>query len=203
MSNSHVKYLPDYKEYEQVLHWLETNDTGEMPEKFAQWLEIWRVADNLIAKGTMRLETVAKMLTKEFPELTLKTAWSHVTNAMNYYNSTANISKDTRRRYVTRLIEKVIAILYEQLPKNPRLSKEIAALIREIAEIEGLKDHSTPVDPNLFQQNIIVFDIDATKHGFPEVPDDEVKKMFKKWIKKGTITEAEFEIINDEYTGTR
>jgi len=201
MNNPNLKYLPEYLEYEQVLHWLQTNDASEMPEKFARWIEIWRKADNLIAKGTLRLETVAKMLTVEFPDLTMKTAWRHVTNAMNYYNSTANISKDTRRRYVTRIIEKVIAILYSQLPKNQKLSKEIAMLIREMAEIEGLKDHSVPVDPKLFQQNIIVFDMDPKKHGFPEVTDAEVKKMFDKWAKNDIITEAEYEELKNEYDG--
>ena len=198
------KYNPAYQEYEQVLHWLETNEAGDdMPPKFAKWLEIWRKADNLIAKGTMRLETVAKMLMQEFPDLTMKTAWRHVTNAMNYYNSTSNISKDTRRRYVTRLIEKVIATLYEQLPKNPKLGRDIAMLIREIAEIEGLKDFSDPVDPKLFQQNIIVFDINAQKHGYPEVSETKVLKMLDEWTKKEIISPSEKEILQKEYAGTR
>lgn len=195
--------MPEYQDYELVLHWLQSNETDKMPEKYAQWLEIWRKADNLIAKGTVKLETVAKILTQEFPHLTIKSAWRHVTNAMNYYNSTSNISKDTRRRYVTRLIEKVIAILYEQLPRNPKLAKEIASLIREIAEIEGLKDHSTPIDPQLFQQNIIVFDMDPQKHGFEEVSDKKVLKMFDEWVKKEIITDVEFETLKNEYSSTR
>ena len=201
---NNLKHTIAFQEYEEVLHWLETNEAGEtMPPKFARWLEIWRIADNLIAKGTLRLETVAKMLIQEFPELTLKTAWRHVTNAMNYYNSVSNISKDTRRRYVTRLIEKVIAILYEQLPKKPTLGREITGLIREMAEIEGLKDHSVPVDPKLFQQNVIIFDIDPEKHGFPKISDAEVNKMFSNWIENETVTEAEAEKLKAEYAGTR
>lgn len=196
MTKANLKYNPAYQEYEQVLHWIKTNEAGEgMPEKYAEWLRIWRIADNLIAKGTMRLETVAKMLMQEFPGLTLSTAWRHVTNAMNYYNSVSNISKDTRRRYVTRGIEKVIAILYEQLPLNPKLAREITMLYREMAEIEGLKDHSVTVDPDLFKKHVIVFSSDPEVVGMKRTTEKQLNDLFSSFIQRNIINEEEREVL--------
>lgn len=202
-TKAELRTVPKYREYEQVIEWFHKNDVdSELPAEFRRWLKLWKFADNLVCQGHLSLEAVAKMMVKNFPEekLTLKTAWKHVTNAVNYYNSSQNLSKDTHRRIAARHLDDMIAVLWEAMPTNPvGISKMIQSAIKEKAEILDLKNHNDKEDEGAGSgETYIVFDTDHQKHGFPNISDKQLEEMFKEWIEEEIVDEEEANLLRQE-----
>jgi len=203
ISKAELRTIPQYREYEQVLEWFHSNDMSEdLPDQYKRWLKLWRFADNLVCQGHLGLEVIAKMMVKEFPDekLTLKTAWKHVTNALNYYNSSQNLSKDTHRRVASRHIDDMIAVMWEALSNNPaNIGKIILAALKEKAEILDLKNHDEKEDPSQGTgETYIVFDSDHQKHGFPNISDKQLETMFEEWVDADIVDEEEANQLRKE-----
>ena len=202
-TKAELRTVPQYREYEQVIEWFHKNDVdSELPAEFRRWLKLWKFADNLVCQGHLSLEAVAKMMVNNFPEenLTLKTAWRHVTNAVNYYNSSQNLSKDTHRRIAARHIDDMIAVLWEALPNNPAaMSKMILSAIKEKAEILDLKNHDDKEGEGAGTgETVIVFDTDHKKHGFPDISDKKMEETITEWIDAEYVDETEANELRKE-----
>jgi hypothetical protein len=198
---TNLKKYEQYHDYELVLEWFQTDGEGELPAKYQKWLKLWKFADQLVCQGHLDNETVAKMMVKEFPEekLSIKSALRHVVQALNYYNSTQNLSKNTVRRMLARQIDNLIAILYEVLPSDPiQTAKQIGALYREKKEILQLHLPDKEGDDDQPEDTVIIFDTDHEKHGYPSVSEKQLDKLFTEWENAEIINEEERTKLEDE-----
>lgn len=192
-TKAELRAVPQYREYEEVIEWFRTNGEGDLPAEFKRRLKLWKWADAQISKGYMSLETVAKMMIKEFPDekLALKTAWRHVTNAVNYYNSSQNLSKTTQIRMITRQLDDFLAIMRVALPNNPAsIGKLILAAIKEKRElIAQMPDEETTATSS--GESVLIFDMDHIKHGYPDITENQLDNLFEEWIDAEIVDEDE------------
>ncbi|WP_297095582.1 hypothetical protein [uncultured Draconibacterium sp.] len=198
---TNIQKHEQYHDYELVLEWFKTDGKGELPAQYQNWLKLWKFADQLVCVGHLDMETIAKMMVKEFPEekLTFRSALKHVVNAQNYYNSSQNLSRKTVRRVLARQIDNLIAILYEVLPSDPiNVTKQIGALIKEKREILQLHLKDEDVGEKEIPETVVIFDTDHKKHGYPGISEKDLKKMFREWEEAEIIDESERNQLEQE-----
>jgi hypothetical protein len=195
-----LRTVPQYREYEEVLEWFRTNGEGDLPPEFKRRLKLWKFADAQVCKGYLSLETVAKMMIAEFPEekLTLKTAWRHVTNAVNYYNSSKNLSKSTHIRMIMRQIDDFIAVMWKVLPNKPTDAGKLflEALKQKTALVAQMRDED-PDAPGA-GETWLIFDSDHLKHGYPDITERQLDTLFEEFIEAEIIDEDEANQLRQE-----
>lgn len=199
-TKAELRTVPKFREYEEVLEWFRTNGEGDLPAEHKRRLKLWKFADAQVCKGYLSLETVAKMMIKEFPEekLTLKTAWRHVTNAVNYYNSSQNLSKITQIRMVMRQLDDFIAIMRTVLPNKPTDAGKLLleALKQKTALVAQMRDE----DPEAAGagDTWLIFDSDHLKHGYPDITERQLDTLFEEFIEAEIIDEDEANQLRQE-----
>lgn len=199
-TKAELRTVPQYREYEEVLDWFRTNGEGDLPAEFKRRLKLWKFADAQVCKGYLSLETVAKMLIAEFPEekLTLKTAWRHVTNAVNYYNSSQNLSKTTQIRMIMRQLDDFLSVMWKILPNRPSDAGKL--FLEAVKEKRALVSQMKEEDPNSAGggETWLIFDSDHLKHGYPDITERQLEKMFEEFIDAEIIDEDEANILRNE-----
>ena len=173
--------------YEILQAYLETGDTSVIEDKdmvlYLEQLELVRGWHYSLQSE----RKILNALVASYPNLTIRTAKTRYTDAINYYYGDVQIKKIAYRNKAADAIERLATAIIKSA-KEPKDYKYAGDLIHKAEIVRGSMEPDTPTLPDhIYQQRQPIYVLDPTMLGLPKADRNQIAKQ----IENFEITEAQ------------